>query len=223
MNRQKISWLFILVVPLTAVTLFLELAEDVWFREGFAWDAPIMLAVHSFSLPWLDTVFRLIADTAGPLVGIPVLITAVILWQKREWVMALLFPISLVGAAVLNTLLKHIFSRPRPTVCPPLVAETSYGFPSGHAMSAIAFYGLLSLVLWHHRQYGWAIVAGIWVPLVALSRVYLGVHYPSDVLASLTLGTIWLSLVWFVYTDKYALSSTYAQTVVARLNRLFQP
>lgn len=216
-----------LIVPLTAVTLFLELAEDVWFREGFAWDAPIMLAIHSLSQPWLDTAFKLVTETAGPLVAIAVLITAVLLWRQRQWIMALLFPISFVGVVVLNTLLKAVFSRPRPTLFPPLVTETSYSFPSGHAMSAIAFYGLLALVLWHHRHYGWAILAGIWVPLVALSRVYLGVHYPSDVLASLTLGTVWLSIVWFVYTGKYAsLSQIKApkqlEALFDRIGKIFQ-
>jgi len=84
-------------------------------------------------------------------------------------------------------------------VFPPLTTETSYSFPSGHAMAAVAVYGVLALLLWQRGKRGWAVLAGAWVPLVAISRVYLGVHYPSDVLASLALGTIWLIIVWFTH------------------------
>jgi membrane-associated phospholipid phosphatase len=104
---------------------------------------------------------------------------------------------------LLNSLLKLLFARPRPNVFPPLMAETSYSFPSGHTMSAVAVYGLLALLLWQRGQYAWALLPGLWVPLVALSRVYLGVHYPSDVLASLALGTIWLVIVWFTQTRQH--------------------
>jgi len=84
-----------------------------------------------------------------------------------------------------------------------LVVETSYSFPIGHTLAAIAYYGLLALVLWPWERRGWAMLAGLEVPLVALSRVYLGAHYPSDVLASLAIGTIWLVIVWFVYTGHH--------------------
>lgn len=96
-RHQLIVWLAALILLLTAVLLFLELAEDVWLNEGFAWDATLMLGIHSLSQPWLDKFF---------------------------W-------------------------------------------------------------------------------LVALSRVYLGAHHPSDVLASLAIGTIWLVIVWFVYTGHH--------------------
>ncbi len=115
----------------------------------------------------------------------------------------MLFIVSFVGTFLLNSLLKFIFARPRPDLFPPLVVEHSYSFPSGHTMSAIAYFGLLALVLWQRGRRGWAVLAGLWVPLVALSRVYLGAHYPSDVLASLAIGTIWLVIVWFAYTGHH--------------------
>ena len=108
-----------------------------------------------------------------------------------------------MGNVILNSLLKLLFARPRPNLFPPVVTETSFSFPSGHAMTAVAVYGLLSLLLWQRGRHSWALLAGLWVPLVALSRVYLGVHYPSDVLASLALGTVWLVIVWFGYTGQH--------------------
>lgn len=193
--------LFILVgaigLLLIAVSLFLELAEDVWLKEGFAWDATSMLDIHSLSRPWLDTIFRLITSTGGPLIGLFVGGTAVWFWRHAERRTASLFVLSFVGSFLLNSLLKYIFARPRPNLFPPLVVEHSYSFPSGHTMAAVAVYGLLALVLWQRGRRGWAALAGSWAPLVALSRVYLGAHYPSDVLASLAIGAIYLVIVWF--------------------------
>ncbi len=67
-RHQFVVWLVALVLLLTAVILFLELAEDVWLNEGFSWDATLMLGIHSLSQPWLDKLFWLITQTAGPLV-----------------------------------------------------------------------------------------------------------------------------------------------------------
>ena len=202
-RRQLLVWLAALGLLLTAVSLFLELAEDIWLNEGFSWDITLMLGIHSLSQPWLDKVFWLITQTAGPLIILPLVGTAVWFWRHGEQTTAILFMASFAGALLLSGLLKLIFARPRPDLFPPLVVEHSYSFPSGHTMSAIAYYGLLALVLWQRGRRGWAILAGLWVPLVALSRVYLGAHYPSDVLASLAVGTIWLVIVWFTYTGQH--------------------
>lgn len=202
-RRQLAVWLFALFLLLTAVLVFFELAEDIWLDGTMSWDTSLMLAVHSLSQPWLDTFFWLVTQTAGPLIVVPVMLAAVIFWRRgMKWLSVLIFA-SWIGSLLLNVVLKTIFARPRPDVFPPLVVEHSYSFPSGHTMSAIAFYGLLSLYLWERRRRGWAVLAGLWVPLVALSRVYLGAHYPSDVLASLAIGTIWLVIVWMVYKGWY--------------------
>ena len=193
------AWLVVAVLVAGPLALFLELAEDVWLNEGFTWDATFMLAVHGLSRPWLDTLFMGITQTAGPLIILPLLVTAVILWRHQKHETVFLLVLSYAGAVGLNTLLKALFARPRPIIFPPLSVETSYSFPSGHTMSAVIFYGLLALWFWHSRHYGWAVISGLWVPLVALSRIYLGVHYPSDVLASLAVGSLWLMATLWVY------------------------
>jgi len=113
-----------------------------------------------------------------------------------------MFLVSFGGTVALNIMLKALFTRPRLQLFPPLVVETSFSFPSGHTMVAVAFYGLISILLWRKRQYAWAILAGVWVFLVGLSRIYLGVHYPSDVLASLAVGTIWLVLILSFFQER---------------------
>jgi undecaprenyl-diphosphatase len=186
-----------------AVALFLELAEDVWLNEGFTWDVTLMLGIHTLNRPWLDKLFWLITQTGGPLLVLLVAGTAVWFWQHDQRKVTWLVLASFGGTLLLNSLLKLLFARPRPNVFPPLMTETSYSFPSGHTMSAVAVYGLLALLLWQRGKRGWAALAGWWVLLVAISRVYLGVHYPSDVLASLALGGIWLIIVWFTHIGQY--------------------
>ena len=200
------GWFGLLVLVAAPLTLFLELAGDVWLDQGFAWDATIMLWVHSWSRPWLDQLFLNITSTGGPLVVVIMFVTAAYFWWQRQRSTAVLFILSFVGGVGFNSLLKLFFGRPRPLVFPPLSVETTFSFPSGHAMSAVVFYGLLAILLWREKKHIWAIFSGLWVFLVALSRVYLGVHFPSDVLASLALGTIWLLLLLFVF-DRNGLGS----------------
>ncbi len=190
------------IIFLLAGYTFLKLADDVWFREGFSWDAPAMLAIHQFSRPWLDTVFIGITNSAGKYLPLIALATVAILWARRKKLEAGSLTLSLVVATAINWLLKTIFSRPRPNVFPPITVEHSYSFPSGHTMAALAFYGFLALLFWRWGYRLWALAAGIWVILVAFSRVYLGVHYPSDILGALAIGTLWLIIMEFFYFQK---------------------
>jgi membrane-associated phospholipid phosphatase len=197
------GWLLSLILVFGAAFTFLELAEDVWLKEGFSWDVPLMRDIHRLSTPWLDTLMKSITLTASGAVIVLVVAVVVWLWHgRRQRVEALTISTALIGSVIINTILKLIFARPRPEVFPPLTVEHSYSFPSGHTSTAIAFYGLLAVLLWRAHHRGWALLSGGWVLAVAFSRVYLGVHYPSDVLGSLTLGVVWLFAVLLVY-DRY--------------------
>jgi len=121
------------------------------------------------------------------------------LWrrQARYWLLALL--LSVPPGMVLNVLLKHNYQRVRPIFDAPLLTLPTYSFPSGHTLAATVFYGVLACYLWT-RARGAAqhagIVAGaiLMVALVAFSRVYLGVHYLTDVLAAVAEGLGWLAI-----------------------------
>lgn len=98
------------------------------------------------------------------------------------------------GAGGLNALLKLAFSRPRPLLMAQLAHAGGYSFPSGHAMAGAAIYGALALVAVRRfpRQRWWVVGAsGLLVFAIGASRVYLGVHYPSDVIAGWALGVSW--------------------------------
>jgi undecaprenyl-diphosphatase len=122
----------------------------------------------------------------------------VILKHRSELVLLLAV---VIGSALLNYVLKIIFHRARPTIHR-LIEETGYSFPSGHSMAAFTLYGILSFLLWKHisSYQGRSlliIVSILMITMIGISRIYLGVHYPSDVLGGFLASGIWLILsIW---------------------------
>jgi membrane-associated phospholipid phosphatase len=197
-RKMFVRWLLGLGAVLGLVAVFTDLAEDVWFREGFTWDKPIILAIHQLGNPTLDAIMRVVTQMgeAGA-IAVVILVAAWFIWKHR-FVDAFAILISFGGAAALNTMLKFLFTRPRPALFSPLVAESGFSFPSGHVTASIAVFGFLAVLLWRARCYGWAILLGALIPMVAISRIYLGVHYPSDTLGSMAFASLWLIVVFSV-------------------------
>ena len=133
------------------------------------------------------------------------LIAFAILWLLRNRRGATFLFLSAAGAGLGVTLLKLLIQRPRPNIIPHLVEVTDYSYPSGHTIASTAVF--LSLALLASRHFtDWKeravlfLIAGILIGLVAFSRLYLGVHYPSDVLSGLLLGSGWtFSLAVFLF------------------------
>ncbi|MGJ7918393.1 phosphatase PAP2 family protein [Massilia sp. LXY-6] len=120
-------------------------------------------------------------------------------WHRKAHYWLVVVLVSVPGGMLLNVALKHVFRRARPSLEDPLLTLSTYSFPSGHTAAATVFYGLLACYL-VRRVRGWpkrtAVVAAccLMVMLVALSRMYLGVHYLSDVLAASAEGAAWLAV-----------------------------
>jgi undecaprenyl-diphosphatase len=145
--------------------------------------------------PWLTSVMQLLTEAhqTGPLL----LATAVLmLWgaRRRDW-LTVRGLLAVPTGMLLNVALKESFQRARPSFKDPLVRLASYSFPSGHAVASTVFWGMAcALVFAHTRSRLWRWVAVtvsvVMVLLVCFSRVYLGAHYPSDVIAGIAVGMV---------------------------------
>jgi undecaprenyl-diphosphatase len=192
-------WLLGLAVVGGATSIFLWLAGEVLEQETLPLDVPLMLLIHHLSTPWLDRMLRAVSWIGSPGAFLVTPLAGVWLWRQHRLMAAIALVVSTVGAGLLNIWLKWFFARPRPTLFPPVIMDTSYSFPSGHTMGAVALYGFVAYVLWQQRQRVWALLAVFFALLIALSRIYLGVHYPSDILAALAVTLVWLTLVIIGY------------------------
>ena len=175
--------------------VFLRLSEKVYSQTVTRYDALIENYVYSLRFPALDSVMMFITNLGSAYFIVPAVLVFLFLLWKRHRRQALLLVASLLASAAITNIIKYIIQKPRPGISP-LIQENFYTFPSGHAMSSFVFYALLVYFVWHlSRNFKLtalaAIVASVLIFLVGFSRVYLGVHNPSDVLAGEIAG-FWL-------------------------------
>ncbi|MGI4871311.1 MAG: phosphatase PAP2 family protein [Janthinobacterium lividum] len=164
-------------------------------RYGYApFDAPVLEALHRRAHPELDrlAIFFARAGDTGPLVAAGLFTTAALVatGQRRA---AWQFTLGLGGSMLLTQVIKRLAARPRPTLWVSQRPEHTYSFPSGHAMDAAALAAALFFALPHARR-AW-VPAPLFAAGVGWSRLYLGVHFPSDVLAGWGAGAGWVLLV----------------------------
>jgi undecaprenyl-diphosphatase len=188
-------------VAAVATVLFAALATDLVLHGPITrMDAPISAWFAAHAEPWLT---QLMLAASALHATVPILAYAaglaalLAMRGQAHWLPVLLAAVP--GGLLLNALVKLAFHRARPTFDHPLVSLSTFSFPSGHAAGATVWWGFL-LVVWfaHERGSGQRMAACVlaagMVLLVMLSRIYLGAHYPSDVLAGLCEGTLWLLL-----------------------------
>jgi len=182
---------------LVSLRAFYELAERILRRDVVYLDEIISWFVYSFRNPVLTEIMKFITFLGSGywLSTITVLTIGYLIIRKHKRP-ALLFGLSLIACAGLNLALKHFVDRPRPYMSP-LVIENTTSFPSGHAMNSFVFYFTLVYFIYHYARNQYVLskylaIAISVVSLVGLSRVYLGVHYPSDVAAGYLAGFTWL-------------------------------
>ena len=185
--------------------VFGKLAEEVWEHEGFDWDIPILHFIHRFATPVRDNLMVLITDAGGIKVMVPVAgaIFLMLLLRRRQG-HALFFSLAIGGAAVLNFLAKLFFRRTRPHLWISPVSEHDYGFPSGHAMGSMAVITALVILTWSTR-WRWPILifGSLFVLAVGLSRLYLGVHFPSDIMAGWVASLAWVMGVYMILSNRF--------------------
>jgi undecaprenyl-diphosphatase len=183
---------------------FFALTEEVLEGDSRAFDRAILLWIHHNVPDWLNEPMRLVTALGYYYLVVPLLAVIVYLFYRRGWrLSAVLLAVSTGGSIVLTTVLKGVFQRARPELFDSGYQASFYSFPSGHATVAVGFYGMLTVIL-AYRLRGfarWAVaVSGVLVViLIGFSRLYLGVHYPTDILAGYLSALLWLVCVGGVY------------------------
>jgi len=205
----RTAWQFRIPLLLLAVFVYAplagfgEIADDALEEDGYPWDVAILeFAQDNLHGPRVDAVM-LAATEVGRWVGLAVLtlVATTVLALRRDIRHAIYMPIAVVGAAAINIAAKSVYRRDRPSLWESLSPESTYSFPSGHAMDSAAFAAALVVVSWQSR-WRWSVtpLAAAFALLVGSSRVYLGVHYPTDVLAGWLAGVAWAVGTWVVIT-----------------------
>ena len=192
----------ILIVALVAALwIFSSIAEGVVNRESLVnLDIQVSDWVHARVTPGMTRVMVCITVLgSGVTVGLATIGLALLMISRRYWNWLLALIIAVPGGVLLNAYLKHEFQRSRPQFKDPILFLTTYGFPSGHTMAATVLYGLLAaFAVWSLADRRWRVLAlitaALLIVLVATSRVYLGAHYLSDVVAAVVEGLLWLAL-----------------------------
>ncbi|GGR35202.1 phosphatase PAP2 family protein [Deinococcus ruber] len=178
-----------ILLPLILVGI---VGEDVLEHQRYAFETPLMLWLHAHSTPLLDQIAVVLATVGGATVIAPLSAVLAYLLYRRSFIASRFFVVAVLGAALLNGIMKLTFHRARPELWPRLLPETGASFPSGHSMYSAAFVTALILLAWPTR-YRWVSLGlgAAFTLLVGWSRVDLGVHFPTDVLAGWLSGAAW--------------------------------
>lgn len=182
------------------ITLFAESAEEVMEQEFLFFDQLVIRLLQSAESPSLDTAMVIITELGSvPFLTTLSIITVIMLWVrfKDKWGI-LFFVLAIGGGGLLTSLLKRYYGRTRPSINEAIDA-VGYSFPSGHSLGSLIFYGFIVYLMIRSRMRktikGIVIFILCLLPfLIGMSRIYLGAHFPSDVLAGYLAGLIWLIL-----------------------------
>ncbi len=191
-----------IVLTVVALVIFYNLAAEVVHRRTLVeFDAALAQTLYDNVTPVEVKIFQIVTQLGGRLatfvIGIGV---GLILIFYRRHLLLLTWAVAILGNSLLNAVLKALFQRKRPEFPNPFLVESNWSFPSGHAMGAVVIYGMLVylLVVFIKSRVNKFIVVNlviIFIILIGVSRLYLGVHFFSDVIAGYVAGAGWLAIV----------------------------
>jgi undecaprenyl-diphosphatase len=199
-ETKQLRTIGLALLALASLLLFLWLGENVHTNRTQDVDNQVRTAVHTWASPALTWLMLRITQLGSTLTVTTLAVVAVIVLLKAKSKRAtILLATDLAMALMLNSFLKDVFHRPRPQPFFGIPPPHTYSFPSGHALFSICFYGMLAALLSTRlKSQFWRVVvwifAGLLVLAISFSRVYLGVHYVSDVLGGWAIALAWISV-----------------------------
>lgn len=188
----------LLCILFTGIFVFLAVGISRDTLIGF--DRPIIQTVQGWEASWLTPIMNAFTHIGSTKVvmALIIVVTALLFWGFRARSSAYFFFFALIGTGVLNQTLKIIFKRARPEFHR-LAEATGYSFPSGHTMMAFSLYTMAVILLWRQLRTTTAKIvllafAVFMFGMIAISRIYLGVHYPSDIAGGISASAFWIIL-----------------------------
>lgn len=200
----SVELIIVLVLFIAAMIIFSIFAYRVLRWQNHAFDFLVFDKVAVMVNPVTTSFIQGVTFLGNHNFLVPVNLLLIVYFffiKKHKWY-SIKVPVIALGGLLLMTLLKQLFNRPRPLI-PLLEPVRGLSFPSGHAMMSVTFYGLLILLVWEYitnRFWKWLLTSllVILILLIGFSRIYLRLHYFSDVMAGFAAGIIWLSLCVYI-------------------------
>lgn len=203
-RSERMVLLWGLLLALSALLLFAWIAEEMLEGDTVQFDSEVRAAVHQHSTAYITTVMKALTILGSSTVMAPLSVfTLALCYIRRKFHALRALAATFAGALLLEFLLKEAFHRPRPMPFFDLPRPASFSFPSGHALFSFCFFAGTAVILSPRLKSSGARVA-LWLVTsvlifgIGFSRVYLGVHYPSDVVAGYLGGLVWVATVKFV-------------------------
>ena len=200
------------IVAFICIIGFLMFAEDVFTKEIMLVDITGYDFISKYIISEnLTPIVKFITNLGGTifLISLTILLLIIFLFKFKNKKIGFAIVINIINSALLNMILKNILQRPRPEEFR-IISVTGYSFPSGHSMNSMAFYGFLIYLIYikiENKYIKWALISilSVLIILVGISRIYLGVHYTSDVLAGFLISIVYLILYINIINQKFNL------------------
>lgn len=188
------SLLLLLIGIYLPLQIFGLLALEVWKHEGgFPWDMSVLVAIHSTAQAQLDAIALTLTKFGSFRIVFPVVsVLGLVLLIQKRWRSLTYLLTSVLGSAIINHTAKEFMHRVRPHLWDSQVPELDFSFPSGHSMTSMTFVATLVILTWG-SVWCWVIliVGSLFVLAIGWTRLYLGVHFPSDILAGWMVSIAW--------------------------------
>lgn len=190
--QRNIRWIVLAI----CIIILIDIVKSLWQDEIYRWDIGVYEQISYFISEPLTIVAKIITTIGSAYIIIALFLIIMIWGWKKGYGKYILSNLVLIFAS--NQILKRIIRRPRPELNP-IVIENGFSFPSGHSMVSMGFYGLFMYFIYKkvkNTKIKWisCTAIAILILLIGISRIYLGVHYASDVLAGFCISLAYLSI-----------------------------